>query len=298
MNTQINPFTVAPHLEASQLHTIDVGDPFPAEVVAAIMKVKPGKNGRRRVIQIAGGCNFGDPATIAQFLLDTGAAFEGANAAFISGGTRNVQYDDNDPELRGTTKAMITELVPGICAANPGCVGIGSFPRIGVTEFINVNLKGGDQHAFLRLDRAYGDGVNLGYHINVQVQEGADGNPNDWAKDLDARYRCMLGMEDQGVIEVHCVFANGGGVTKKEIGNCLNHGWRVFMLAGTGRAVDGAIADLAAGTKDNMPTLAAPPTWVDFRKDGYRRDATAIIVDSSTLREALFAYGALEYAVI
>ena len=256
-----NPYSVQ-NDKGTEFLVMRKDEPFP--ISFALMGTTVGY---KVVLRIAGGCKnmtVDDKRGMLRYFIE---AFVGYRGLLFSGGTRTVTES-------GELDPMVTD-VPGVIARfNPERVALGTIPRTGTMRFVRqLNLV---------LDE-YGTIPNPSMDGLLVVQKGPSSLERlDWNGDLDKYFELMENWLQYGFSRGGLVSWNGGLVTREEIVGCLNRGWPVFLVAGSGRATDDVITELDTGAIGGV-------------SEKYL--SCAVVVpkeDPSVLRRLLIEYGFLE----
>ncbi|MFH1597861.1 MAG: hypothetical protein ABIB97_02205 [Patescibacteria group bacterium] len=221
---------------------------------------------RKVALRLGGGCKGMDTNDKAAMLAYFRDALRGFNGLIWSGGTR--QVDGNDQ-----VNPMVTD-VPGVIAAeNPGAVALGTVPRV---EMLTLQ-----QDSRLVLDQ-WGTVPNPTMSGILVVQNGPDGEL-DWDGDVDTYIAMMESWRTYANFTALGLVAwNGGAVTEQEIIKAASKGWPVILIKGSGRVTDEIATKLAA---DDPALIAKLPQ--EFKI------IVADIADPNTLRVALTEHGFL-----
>jgi len=197
---------------------------------------------KKVAIRLAGGCKGMSDSDKAEMLVYFKEAFAGYQGIIWSGGTRQTNKE-------GLIDPMVTD-VPGVIAEdNPGCVALGTVPRVDMLTL--------QQESRLVLDQ-YGTVPNPSMLGILVVQNGSDGTLG-WDGDVKAYAALMNQWRDCGGFKsLGLISWNGGAVTKDEVIMSIKQGWKTILVSGTGRVTDELVAerkaDIAAfGGKYNLP---------------------------------------------
>jgi len=229
MDQNSSPYTVSVEGGKIPLVIMNANDGLPAAF--ALM----GTNVEMKVaIRLGGGCKgmgVEDKKQMIDFFL---SAFSGYQGLVWSGATR--QVDKN-----GQLDPMVTD-VPGlIAAANPGCIALGTLPRVDLLT-LQKDLR-------LVLDE-WGTIPNPTQSGILIVQNGPDGKL-DWNGDVDIYLRIMENWRDYAKFSRLGLIAwNGGTITKEEIEKSAARKWPTILVRGSGRVTDEIIAKIVNGYED------------------------------------------------
>ena len=187
--------------------------------------------GTKVAMRIGGGCkgmNADDKAAMLEFFAK---AFAGFTGVAFSGATRQLGAGNVlDP--------MVTDVPAHIAHLNPGCVALGTAPRVDLMELVG--------NGELVLDQ-YGARPNPGMAAVLIVQNGPDGK-SEWNGDVATYFSLMENWRDYGGFTALGLTAwNGGAITEEEVFGAGSRGWPVVLVTGTGRAADDIAAKFRAG---------------------------------------------------
>jgi len=231
-STAVTPMTVLQHpyrvtAPGGKLHLLimNASDGLPAAF--ALM----GTNARDKIaVRISGGCKGMNAEDKAEMLDYFAHAFDGYGGVVWSGATRQFKEEAVDP--------MVTD-VPGVIAAfNPGCVALGTLPRVDL-----LSLQGDSR---LVLDQ-YGTGPNPSMSGILIVQNGPDGKL-DWDGDLNAAFGIMENWRQYANFQkLGFIGWNGGPITYNEVVRSAKLGYLTTVVQGSGRAADEIASAIQTG---------------------------------------------------
>lgn len=214
--------------------------------------------------RISGGCAKMTPKDKLDMIDYFAIAFDGYRGMIWSGGTRQLTED-------GLVDPMVTEIPGVIAAGNPGCVALGTIPRV---ELLSLQ-----RDSRLILDQ-YGAIPNPTMRAILIVQDGPE-KDSEWNGDVDTYLRYMkMWVEHGGFRGVGMATWNGGGVTTEEIMKSAKNGWPTILVNGSGRASDEIAAKLEAGDAELLAQLPANHKLIAVSKE-----------NPNELRSALIEYG-------
>lgn len=173
-------------------------------------------------IRLSGGCKGMNAEDKEQMISFFETAFRGFKGVIWSGATRQLDKE-------GQVDPMVTDVPGVIAAANPGCIALGTLPRVDL-----LSLQGNSR---LVLDS---DGTipNPAQHGILIVQNGADGKLG-WDGDVDIYLRIMENWRDYADFSHLGVIAwNGGAITQEEIEKSAARKWLTVLIEGSGRVAD------------------------------------------------------------
>ncbi len=222
---EIDPYLVTAPGNEIKLHIINAGQDVPRKFSLHAMKAL-----HNVAVRIIGGCKEMDNRDKMQMFEFFLTAFEGYQGVVSSGSTRTAKDGVIDP--------MVTD-VPGLIAsANPGCVAMGTAPRV-ATLAMKDRLR-------LVLDE-WGTSPNPDMSAMMIVQS-ADNSDLDWDGDVDTYLNMMEDWKEVGSFEqLFAVSWNGGNTSKQEILKVAERGWPNFLIRGSGRETDIIIKQLEDG---------------------------------------------------
>ena len=225
MKTGNTPYTVTAPNGKVRLLVMNATDGLPSAFALL------GTTAEQKVaVRLAGGCKGMSPEDKEEMLGLFGEALRGFKGVIWSGATR--QLDKN-----GETDPMVTDVPGAIAAENPGCVALGTLPRV---EMLTLQ-----DESRLVLDQ-WGTVPNPGMAGILVVQNGPDGE-SGWDGDVKTYAALMNQWRDCGGFKALGLISwNGGAVTKDEVIMSIKQGWVTILVEGSGRATDELIAEIRA----------------------------------------------------
>ena len=194
---------------------------------------------KKVAIRLLGGCKGMGPADKEEMLDFFSFAFNGFRGLIWSGGTRQVTEN-------GEIDPMVTDMPGVIAQANPGCIALGTIPRVDM-----LSLQGDSR---LVLDQ-YGNVPNPDMMGLLIVQNGADGQ-GDWDTDVPVYVNMMKQWKAYaGFTALGTVAWNGGAITEKEIFLSAQQGWMTVLIEGSGRVADEIAEKYQAGDSELLAKL-------------------------------------------
>jgi hypothetical protein len=200
---------------------------------------------RKVAIRLAGGCKGMSVDEKMQMQAFFTTAFMGYKGLIWSGATRQT-------DKTGAIDPMVTDIPGVIAAVNPGCVALGTVPRV---EMMTLQ-----QESRLVLDQ-YGTFPNPSMLGILVVQNGADGTL-DWDGDVKTYAALMNQWRDCGGFKsLGLISWNGGAVTKDEVIMSIKQGWVTILIKGTGRATDELVTEMEVGGNTFCEKNGLPSNW-------------------------------------
>ena len=193
-------------------------------------------------IRLAGGCKGMSGDDKKQMVAFFCEAFAGYKGVIWSGATRQIGPD-------GEIDPMVTDVPGFIAEGNPGCVALGTVPRVDMLTL--------QQESRLVLDK-YGTVPNPSMLGILVVQNGPEGEMS-WDGDVKTYANLMNQWRDCGGFKALGLISwNGGAVTKDEVIMSIKQNWTTILVDGSGRATDELIAEIHAdevgfASKYNLP---------------------------------------------
>lgn len=231
----MSKYSVSAPNQESRLYVMNLGDKLPTEYVLEMTRAK-----HSAVIRVAGGCSGMGDGDKTNMLNYFDLALKGVACALWSGGTRVFKGDNIDQ--------IVTEVPGFIAQRNPGCIALGSLPRVDTLAFTG-------EYGQLTPDRSSENevGFNTANSANLVVQH-PDRNL-DWDGDVVAYLEAMKYLKMYSGFASGVIVWNGGGVTKKEAKLAADYGLEVFLISGTGRAADELSQDCRFTNKAVVTTV-------------------------------------------
>ena len=226
------PYTVPPDIGFVPIDFVRVGDPL--DELSAFMLRSPAPFG----IRLAGGCTDMSVAERYAMLEFLGAGLMPFTGFVSSGGTREVLAN-------GQLNPMVTD-VPALLAAQGRVLTASTVPQTDIIGLVDESRLVWRPDGLLV--------PNPGVHRLVVVQ-GSRGERLGWDGDLQVYFDLFQALVARAGWRCALVVYNGGEVTLQEIYLALALGWKVIIVAGSGRAAD----DIVRQAQDGIIKGPLPP---------------------------------------